>query len=47
MFDFQLSDYIAAGLAAATVIIFIALLIYNGYDDYKAGRNTSSWRKPS
>ena len=47
MFDFQLCDYIAMGCAASSVIIFVILLLYNGYDDYKKGRNTSTWRKPS
>lgn len=46
MFEFQMHDYIAAILSASTVIVYIFLLIYNGYDDFRKGRNTSTWRKP-
>lgn len=47
MFEFQMHDYIAAVLSATSVVIYIILLIYNGYDDHKHGHNTSTWRKPS
>lgn len=46
MFDFQWHDYLAASLAIGVVLIFIGLLIYDGYNDYKAGRDTSTWKKP-
>lgn len=45
MFEFRLHDYIAAVLSAGSVFTFIILLIYNGYDDFRKGRNTSTWRK--
>lgn len=46
MFDFQWHDYLAASLAIGAVLIFIGLLIYDGCHDYKAGRDTSTWKKP-
>lgn len=46
MFDFQWHDYLAASLAIGAVLIFIGLLIYNGVDDYRNGRDTSTWKKP-
>lgn len=47
MFDnFGTHDFLAALLAIGAVLIFIGLLIYDGYHDYKAGRDTSTWKKP-
>lgn len=46
MMDFQLHDYIAATLAVGSVLVFISLLCWNGYDDYRKGRDTSTWKKP-
>jgi hypothetical protein len=45
--SFHLHDYIAASIAIGSVIIFIVLLCWNGYDDYRNGRLTSTWRKPN
>ena len=47
MFDnFGTHDFLAASLAIGAVLIFIGLLIYDGIDDYRNGRDTSTWKKP-
>lgn len=46
LMSFHWHDYIAAALAGGSVIIFIVLLCWNGYDDYRNGSLTSTWRKP-
>ena len=46
LMGFSMCDYIAASIAIGSVIIFIALLCWNGYDDYRNGRLTSTWRRP-
>lgn len=46
LMDFQLHDYIAACIAGGAVIVFVSLLIWNGCDDYRNGRLTSTWRRP-
>ena len=47
LMEYQLHDYVAWSIAIGAVILFIALLCWNGYDDYKHGRLTSTWRKPN
>lgn len=46
MFEFQWHDYLAASLAVGSVLVFLGLLCWNGYDDYRKGRDTSTWKKP-
>lgn len=46
LMSFHLHDYIAATIACGAVLGFIVLLIWNGIDDYRNGRLTSTWRKP-
>lgn len=46
LMSFHWHDYIAAIIACGSVIGFIVLLIWNGYDDYRNGRTFSTWRKP-
>lgn len=46
LMGFSMCDYIAASIAIGSVIIFIVLLCWNGYDDYRHGRLTSTWRRP-
>lgn len=46
LMDFYWHDYLAASIAIGSVIVLIILLIIDGYNDYKAGRNTSTWKKP-
>lgn len=45
LMGFHLHDFIAAGIAGGAVLVFIVLLIWNGYDDYRNGRLTSTWRR--
>ena len=45
MLEFQLHDYVAAIISGSAVVIYIGLLIYNGYDDYRKGREYPTWRK--
>lgn len=44
---FHLHDFVAAFIAGGAVLTFIVLLLLNGYDDYRHGRLTSTWRKPN
>lgn len=46
MYEFHWFDYVAAVAALGMVFVYCILLIYNGYDDHRRGRNTSTWRKP-
>ena len=46
LMEYQLHDYVAWFIATGSVILFIILLIWNGIDDYRHGRLTSTWRKP-
>jgi hypothetical protein len=45
LMDFHLHDYVTASLAGGAVLVFIILLVWNGYDDYRNGLNLSTWRK--
>lgn len=47
LMDYQLHDYVAWFIAIGAVILFVILLVWNGYDDYRNGRLTSTWRKPN
>lgn len=47
LMSFHWHDYLAVALAGGAVLGFIVLLIWNGYDDYRHGRLTSTWRKPN
>ena len=47
LMEYQLHDYVAWFIATGSVILFIILLIWNGYDDYKHGRTFNTWRKPN
>ena len=47
LMSFHLHDYIAAIIACGAVLGFVILLAWNGYDDYRNGRLTSTWRKPN
>ena len=46
LMGFHLHDYIAAFIAGGVVLVFITLLLWNGYDDYRNGRTFNTWRKP-
>ena len=46
LMSFHWHDYIAAFIAGGTVLVFIALLLWNGYDDYLDGRTFNTWRIP-
>jgi hypothetical protein len=46
LMSFHLHEYLAAFISGGIVLVFIILLILNGIDDYRNGRNSSTWRKP-
>ena len=46
LMEYQLHDYVAWFIATGSVILFIVLLVWNGIDDYRNGRLTSTWRRP-
>lgn len=46
LMDFYWHDWLAVGITAAVVFGFIILLVYDAYDDYRHGRDTSTWKKP-
>ena len=46
LMGFSMCDYIAAAIACGAVLGFVILLCWNGYDDYRHGRNFSTWSKP-
>ena len=47
LMSFHLHDYVAAAIACCAVLVFVILLAWNGYDDYRNGRTSSTWRKPN
>jgi hypothetical protein len=47
LMSFHWHDYVTAAIACGAMLGFIVLLIWNGYDDYRNGRLTSTWRKPN
>ena len=45
LMSFHLHDYISAAIAGGAVLVFVILLAWNGYDDYRNGRTSSTWRR--